>query len=92
MKFHYQTDHKVPDSNSKQQYILISVIGDIKKPFVHIDIGLLTDKVGESAPDTFNGRHSKHNLLLPINVGVQHTQNVLEVLVCNQRLRLHIKS
>ena len=58
-----------------------------KTPFVHVNIGLLASDVGESPSNTLDGGHSEHYLLLPIHVGVQHTQNVLEILVRHQRLQ-----
>jgi len=55
-------------------------------PLVHVDVGLLADDVGEAAADTLDGGHREHDLLLPIHVGVQQTQDVLEVLTRDQRL------
>lgn len=54
------------------------------EPLVHVDISLLADDVGQAATDTFNGGKSEHYLLLPVYVGVQHTQYVLELLVRHQ--------
>ena len=59
----------------------------ITKPFVHVDIGFFAADVGKTATNTFNGGKSEHNLLLTIDVGVQNTKNVLEILVCYQRLQ-----
>jgi len=56
------------------------------KPFVHVNIGLLAANVGITAANTLDGSHGKHDLLLSINVGVQHTQNVLKIFVRHQRL------
>ena len=58
-----------------------------KWPFVHVDIGFLADDIGESATNTLDGSEGKHDLLLPIDVGVEHTKNVLKFLVCNKRLQ-----
>lgn len=58
-------------------------------PLVHVDIGFLADNVGQSPSNTLDGGKSKHNLLLAIDVGVEHTQNVLELLVCYQRLHIN---
>nr|AFK44703.1 unknown [Lotus japonicus] len=52
---------------------------------VHVDISLLATDVGESPSNTLDGGQSKHDLLFPINVGIQHTQNVLEILVRHKR-------
>jgi len=56
-------------------------------PLVHVDVGLLADDVGEAAADTLDGGEREHDLLLPIHVGVQQTQDVLEVLTGDQRLQ-----
>lgn len=57
-------------------------------PLIHVDIGLLADDVCETPPNTFNGGQSKHNLLLPVDIRVQNTKNMLEVLVRYQRLKI----
>jgi len=54
-------------------------------PLVHVDVGLLADDVGEAAPHTLDGGHGEHDLLLPIHVSVQQTQDMLEVLTGDQR-------
>jgi hypothetical protein len=48
-------------------------------PLVQVDIGLLADQVGVSATDTLDLGQGVHNLLLAIDVGVQKTQDELEV-------------
>jgi len=55
-------------------------------PLVHVNISFLADNVGQSPSNTFDRGKGKHNLLLTINVSVEHTQNVLKLLICNQRL------
>lgn len=57
------------------------------EPFVHVYVGLLADDVGETSPNTLDGGESEHDLLLSIDVGVQHTQNMLELLICDERLQ-----
>lgn len=56
------------------------------EPLVHVDISFFAANVSESPANTFDRGKSEHYLLLPINVRVQDTQNVLEILVCHQRL------
>lgn len=56
-------------------------------PLPQIDLSLLADQVGESPPQTLDRSHGVHDLLLSVNVGVQHTQNVLEVFLGHQRLQ-----
>ena len=53
-------------------------------PLAHVHLSLLAGDVGEPSSDTPDGRQSEHDLLLAINVGVEHTQNVLESVICDQ--------
>jgi len=46
---------------------------------VEIDIGLLADQVGVATADTLDLGQGVHNLLLAIDVGIEETQNELEV-------------
>lgn len=46
---------------------------------VQVDIGLLADEVGVSATDTLDLGQGVDNLLLAVNVGVEQTQDELEV-------------
>jgi hypothetical protein len=48
-------------------------------PLAEVDIGLLADQVGVTATDTLDLGQSVHDLLLAVNVGVEQTQNELEV-------------
>lgn len=48
-------------------------------PLVEVDIGLLADQVGVTATDTLDLGQRVHDLLLSINVGVEETQDELEV-------------
>eukprot|EP00448_Togula_jolla_P006382 CAMPEP_0170595904 /NCGR_PEP_ID=MMETSP0224-20130122/14816_1 /TAXON_ID=285029 /ORGANISM="Togula jolla, Strain CCCM 725" /LENGTH=158 /DNA_ID=CAMNT_0010920127 /DNA_START=84 /DNA_END=561 /DNA_ORIENTATION=+ len=50
---------------------------------VQIDVALLADNVRETATNTLDGGEGVHYLLAAVNVGVAHTQNVLEVLDWN---------
>lgn len=56
-------------------------------PLGEIDIGLLADQVGVTAPDTLDPGQGVHDVLLAIDVGVQQPQDVLEVrlLACHER-------
>ncbi len=40
---------------------------------------LLEYEVGVAPPDALDGGHGEHDVALPVNVGVEHTQDVLEV-------------
>ena len=56
-------------------------------PLVHVHLCLLAADVREAASNTADGGQSKHDLLLTIDVGVQHTQNVLKRVIRHQGLR-----
>lgn len=55
-------------------------------PLVQIHLSLLADEVRKSAPNPANGCKGKHDLLLAIDVGVENTQNVLEIVLGHERL------
>ena len=57
-------------------------------PLSEVHVSLLADQVGESAPHPLDRGEGVHDLVAPIHVGVQHTQNVLETVIGNQRLGL----
>lgn len=61
-------------------------------PLAHVDLSLLAHQVGKAAPNTADGGHGVHDLLLAVHVGVEHTQNVLELLSRDQRLCRQAKS
>lgn len=61
-------------------------------PFLEVDLSLFTDDVRESSSKTLDGGHGVHDVLFAINVSVQHTQNVLKVVGCDQRLQKHRQS
>ncbi len=63
------------------------LLSAVHSPLGHVHLGLLADQVGEPAADTADGGHGVHDLLLAIDVGVEHTQNVLELLARNERLQ-----
>ena len=48
-------------------------------PLVEIDISLLTSDVGETTTNTLDGSQGNGNLILTVNVGVEQTDNVLEL-------------
>merc|ERR1740139_1924532 len=59
--------------------------GNLTGPLVDVDFGLLASKDGETATNTSDGSHSERELLLAINIGVDNTQNVLEVIGTDER-------
>jgi hypothetical protein len=54
---------------------------------VQIDIGLLADQVGVTTTDTLDLGQGVHDLLLAIDVGVQKTQDELEVRLLSRNER-----
>lgn len=48
-------------------------------PLAEINIGLLADQVGVAATNTLDLGQGVHDVLLAVNIGVEQTQNVLEV-------------
>ena len=65
----------VDDSNK----LLNLFVGHGAGAAVNVDFSLLADKVGETLANTNNLGHGEHTLSLTINVGVQHTKNVLKL-------------
>lgn len=53
--------------------------GELSGALVQVDIGLLADEVGVTATDTLDLGKGVDNLLLAVNVGVEQTQDELEV-------------
>jgi hypothetical protein len=53
--------------------------GEFTGTLVQIDIGLLADQVRVSATDTLDLGQGVHDLLLAVDIGVQKTQDELEV-------------
>jgi hypothetical protein len=45
----------------------------------NIMLYLLEDQIGVSSTDTLDGSHGEHNSPLAVDVGVHHTEDVLEV-------------
>lgn len=48
-------------------------------PLVQIDIGFLADQIGVTTSDTLNLGQGIHDFLLAIDVGVEKTEDELEV-------------
>ena len=61
-------------------------------PLGDVDLGLLAHGGGEAATNTLDGGQSVHDLLLSIDVGVEHTKNVLEFSLVDKSLRLWLES
>jgi hypothetical protein len=55
----------------------IRVVANV--PLGEVDIGLLADQVGVTATDTLDLGQRVHDLLLAVNIGVEQTQDELEV-------------
>ena len=54
-------------------------ISDLNIPLGEVHIGLLTDQIRISATDAFDLSQGIHDLLPAVNIGVQKTQDELEV-------------
>lgn len=52
---------------------------------VHVNLSLLADEVGETLAHTRDLAHGEHHLAATVDVGVQHTENVL-------KLRSHLQA
>jgi hypothetical protein len=55
-------------------------------PLIQINLSFFAYEIGKPPANSTNGCKSKHNLLFAIDVGVENTQNVLEIILCNERL------
>lgn len=64
------------------------LLSDLTSALVQVDLRLLADEVGEATADTANLAQGIHHLAGAVHVGVQHTQQALEVSILNdQRLK-----
>lgn len=61
-------------------------LGALSGALEGIDIGLLQDNMGITATDTLDGRQRNWNGTLTVDVGAEHTKNVLELLWDHERL------
>lgn len=59
---------------------------DAQAPLVRVYFSLLDNQIGEPPSQTLDCSHGVHNFLLAVDIGIQHTQNVLKAIVCHQRL------
>lgn len=62
------------------------VLGQLARPLPHVDVGLLANKISVPPANALDGREGVHDLSSTIQVGVQHSKNVLELLRHNKRL------
>ena len=56
-------------------------------PLANIHLSLLAHGSGETATNTLDGCQGVDDLLLAIDVGVEHTKNVLELSLVDETLR-----
>ncbi|GER55364.1 oligopeptidase [Striga asiatica] len=80
----------MPVGSEKRSKIKKASSKSTSLPLVHVNISLLANDIGKPAADTLDGGQREHDLLLPVHVSVLHTQNVLEILICYQRLPYEI--
>lgn len=65
------------------------IVGELTSALVHVDIGLLAHQVGVPTTHTLDGSQGEHDLLLPLNVGVEETKDVLELVLVGDNEGLH---
>ena len=53
--------------------------------FVDVDLGLLADEIGKSATEALNFSKAEDDVSLALNVGVENTQDVLELTSLHHR-------
>jgi len=63
------------------------IISELPCSFVAVNFSHLAAHIGETATDTLDGAQRELGLDTSIDVGVQHTQNVLEIGGHDERLR-----
>lgn len=56
-------------------------------PLCEVDFCLLADEIGKTSANAADVGQCEHDLLLPIDVGIENAQNVLKVVFCYERLR-----
>jgi hypothetical protein len=59
--------------------LLDLLLAELSRALAEVDVGLLEDDVCVTATDSLDGGHGEHDVALPVNVRVHHTQDVLEV-------------
>lgn len=69
------TSDPPPEEYSKNNHK--NITSDV--PLGEVNIGLLADQVGVTATNTLDLGQGDHDLLLAVNIGVEQTQDVLEV-------------
>ena len=75
----YSSSHSSPLASDTQGRVVFSLRVVANVPLVEVDIGLLADQVGVTATDTLDLGQRVHDLLLAVNIGVEQTQDELEV-------------
>jgi len=80
-KWHLELTRILNDSNELLNFIR----GQLPGTFVDIDFCLLADKVGETTTETLNFGKAKDDVPLALNVGVEDTQDVLELVPLHHR-------
>ena len=56
-------------------------------PLPEVHLCLFADNVAEPPANTLDGGHGIHDVLLAVHIGVENTQDVLEVVSCHQALQ-----
>ena len=58
-------------------------------PLVQVNVGLFADKVGVTTANTLDLRQGVHDFAFSVNIGVEETKNVLELLVLLREYERH---
>ena len=65
------------DGNDALQFVRV----EFTSTLVEVDVGLFADQVGVSATNTLDLGQCIHDFAFTVNIGVEETENVLELLV-----------
>jgi hypothetical protein len=66
-------------SATKSQHVGSPSYSYLKAPFVQVHISLLANQIGVASSNTLDLRQGVHDFLFAINVGVEETQDELEI-------------
>lgn len=78
-QFHLPSPTAIISGHSRNPLLACKVGAGVRIPLVEIDIGLLADQVGVPATDTLDLGQGVHDLLLAVDIGVEKTEDELEV-------------
>jgi len=69
---------------------LIDLLGSqLAGTLLEVDLGLLAHHEGETATDTTDGGQGERHLVATVNIGIQYAQNVLELILREDKSHHH---